>query len=80
METTSLKPSKMEVGQGRSDEKEHVAEYCSTGGPEETPREYEEDADVAARSRRATERCTRGGKVSESAFMDMPIPSLTTQA
>ena len=32
------------------------------GGPEEPPREYEEDAESAARSRRAMERFTGGAK------------------
>ena len=39
-------------------------------GPEEPPREYEEDTEAAARSRRALERLTRGAKAVAEELLD----------
>ena len=38
--------------------------------PEEPPREYEDDAEAASRSRRAMERCIRGAGVVAKVFLD----------
>ena len=47
-----------------------VLEERERPGPEEPPREYEEDSEAATRSRRAMGRCTRGAGVVGKVFLD----------